>query len=200
MTLTAEITRLKSLAPKYRESALMLDLETLDTIPTASILSIGAVIFDPLRVQTPEELINYGFYCNVDCSMHTEFTESQDTKDWWQRQKPEVYNSLMVNRIPVAEALHALMCYITNHPYKIVTTWANSPSFDLNIIRHACSVTKIPFPLQYWSERDLRTLKAIAYPSGNAPNCHSGPAHNALQDAVAQALLVQHGYRRLGLS
>ena len=44
---------------------LMIDIEGLGPTPTPVILSIGAVAFDPSKVESAETLRNRGFYVNI---------------------------------------------------------------------------------------------------------------------------------------
>ena len=89
---------------------LMVDLETLDTKTSATILTLGAVRFDPFTNAPMKEL-----YLRVDIDSQDKLgcTVSEDTLQWWSQQntdvKEEAFNPL--NRIPIHEVInqfHAL--------------------------------------------------------------------------------------------
>ena len=68
----------------------MIDLETLDTKPSASILTIGAVKFDPTGDELKESTCEK-FYVKVDLDSCDKLglTVSQSTLDWWANQSQE---------------------------------------------------------------------------------------------------------------
>ncbi len=70
----------------------------------------------------------------------------------------------------------------------------------MTIIRSACEKLKILVPFHFSSERDVRTSEELAWPDGDIPKFNEGTAHDAADDAVAQALSVQATYQRLGMS
>ena len=67
----------------------MIDLETLGTLPGSVILSIGAVVFDPSKPIS--ECIEGQFYCvvNTEDSLRHGLKLNQATLDWWERQSQE---------------------------------------------------------------------------------------------------------------
>jgi hypothetical protein len=50
-------------------------------------------------------------------------------------------------------------------------------------------------PWNYWQLRDTRTL----FDLGHDPEMPQGSKHNALEDAIRQAVGVQNVYRKLGI-
>lgn len=62
--------------------------------------------------------------------------------------------------------------------------WANSPSFDCDILAAAYDAVGRTAPWDYWEERCFRTLKNLP---GAVDVEHGGDEHNALDDAVHQA-------------
>lgn len=64
---------------------IMIDLETMDNRPTAAIVAIGAVAFDPA---TGEVDTDCAFYINIDLqsSLDAGLTVSGSTVNWWLQQ------------------------------------------------------------------------------------------------------------------
>ena len=48
------------------------------------------------------------------------------------------------------------------------------------------------WPFKFWESRSVRTITEAAYPNGDQPAIGVGVAHKALDDAIRQALMVQH--------
>jgi hypothetical protein len=69
---------------------IMIDMETLDVLPTATILTIGAVKFDPFGDELAEPSMEK-FYVKVDVDSCDRLgcTISQDTLNWWSNQSKE---------------------------------------------------------------------------------------------------------------
>ena len=53
----------------------MVDIETMDTEPTAAILSIGAVAFDKRQTSSPESLREGAFYARISIQSNEQFDE-----------------------------------------------------------------------------------------------------------------------------
>ena len=62
----------------------MIDLETLDVLPTATVLTIGGVKFDPNSVKETLQPFYYRF--DVDEQLNKGRTISESTMDWWATQ------------------------------------------------------------------------------------------------------------------
>lgn len=173
---------------------LMVDLETMSTRTDAAILSIGAVVFDP----NSESLDGCPRFYQTVCIESNEKDRrhfSSSTIVWWLQQGEAARAALMTDVLPLHKALIALQKFIAQH--SPVVCWANSPSFDCAILRSAYAYHHMHFPFDYYKERDVRTIKDAAYPNGDAPNCQRGVAHGALDDALAQAELVQRCHSAL---
>lgn len=175
-----------------RPMHLMLDLETGGTHPGCAIFAIGACAFNPLTSELPPET----FYIEIShqSCMELGLRFERETMCWWKGQAPN-------GETHIQTALGALLHWINNLPAKlnehITAHWANSPSFDYAILKHVLNMYHYTWPFAYWQERDVRTLKTIAFPNNNY---HLNNSHNALNDAINQCLLVQHAYQTLGLT
>lgn len=186
----------------HRTSHLMFDLETVGTRPTSAILSIGAVIFDPYTpVQSTTDLKEYSFYrtINLPSCYAAGLTYDQATLDWWATQSEDAQKALTLDNRPLTEVLQEFLVWLSNHPFRITGYWANSPSFDRVILENALTAIAKRWPIPFWGENDVRTLKRVAWPNNNAPNFREGTHHNALDDAIAQCRLVQCAHEKLSL-
>lgn len=183
----------------------MIDIETLSTEPHAVILSIGAVLFDPYNQNTAEELSEYTFYTNVTIESQRHRHVSKDTQDWWKTQDPAAWEALQYDQMPLVKALEGLHHFHNTRTGlktpKVHRVWANSPSFDCVILDTAYRHYErfFQFPVGFWNWRDVRTVVDLAYPPGDEdkPVIRVGQHHNALDDCISQALMVQDAYRTL---
>lgn len=177
------------------ERHLMVDIETLDTKPTAAIVAIAALVFDP------EDPSYNGppFECVVSLSSNIQAkrTVSLETLTWWEQQpqaaKDAIADSFLSGNAArkLEPALDSFSDFVSEvNPAAI---WANSPSFDLAILRDALQNIDYTVPWQFYQERDVRTLKAMI-PDGLLPPA-SALAHVAIEDCRWQAKVVQLGYR-----
>lgn len=171
---------------------LMLDLETGGTQPGCAIFAIGACAFNPYRFEEPK----HTFYKEIN---HTSCMEiglrfERDTMAWWKGLAPNGDTHIQTACQELIHWLHGLPQKLHEH---ISAHWANSPSFDYTILKHVLNVYHYTWPYPYWQERDVRTLKFLAFPNGDT---HLNNTHNALNDAINQSKLVQQAYLTLGLS
>lgn len=164
---------------------LMIDLETAGTTAGCRIYSIGAVLFDPRA-----GILGEKFYQEIDHASYegTPFTVDPETTRWWESQglTPPCGST------SIEQALRDFKAYACHHK----PTWANSPSFDHNILRAAYSIigAEPPQALHYPYEADLRTLRRLAGHDQPLNNCHT-----AVDDAINQAHVVIECYRLLRL-
>ena len=181
----------------------MIDIETLGTSQDSVILQIGAVGFAAAGMDP-------GFYADVTVQDQIAMGRKVDpfTLGWWlDRTSTEarlsVFERRDVDLNSLRVCLEGLNAYIkaylindTHNNTKNDKLWANSPSFDLAIIRNAMEMCEINPAWQYWHEADVRTLKVI---DGITKNIEikkipmmreNSIAHNALDDAKNQALYV----------
>jgi hypothetical protein len=195
---------------------MMADIETLATEADAPILSIGAVVFDPQRQNTFEELRARSFLRLVDVEdalKHTPRISGSTLKWWFSQDDAAIKNLINGGQVTLFQALADFNRYATDRsessplpaPYRSLAPceviWANSPSFDCVIMEHSCRVTKAPWPFRFYNWRDVRTIIDLAWPNGpdDRPDITPVVAHDARDDAVAQAMKVQAAYAALGL-
>ena len=163
---------------------IMVDLETLGQTPGCSILSIGAVTFDPHAQKLGDE-----FYCVVNRASCKEsgLTEDASTLAWWARQNEaarKVIAEAETSEIDITAAMIRFASYIWKHDAKSVRVWGNGSDFDNAILAACYAATKQAFPWKFWNNRCFRTLKSL---NPGVPMPRGGVYHNALDDAKTQA-------------
>lgn len=186
----------------------MVDVESMGRKPGCAILSIGLVRFDPTAnltadpqgrlASTPLHLQGKNqFYLainNLDSS-NRGFSADPDTMRWWKKQAiwPELSMAIMSSDTTVPQAAKKLTEFLQqSHSGGGVRLWANSPSFDIDILRSLYKVVDQEFPVDYRQEMDYRTIMELAHPHRhNRPARPEAlahlPMHHALGDAATQA-------------
>lgn len=160
----------------------MLDLETMDVAPTAAIVAIGVVEFDPIL-----HVIGRSLYLPVDLASATHMggTISADTVLWWLHQEQAARNELSrADRHNLAIALADLARWLQPCG-AAVRMWGNAHSFDCSILRGAYLRAGMNVPWRYSSDRCYRTLKGLM--PHIKPIDRAGTHHHALDDAMHQA-------------
>ncbi|MHB0965329.1 MAG: 3'-5' exonuclease [Bellilinea sp.] len=165
----------------------MIDLETLGTLPGSVILSVGAVLFDP--AQPPYTCLGETFYrvVNQNSCQEAGLTTSQSTLDWWLKQPPEARTVLAQSEdpkqsAPLAEVLLALAAFIPAN----AKVWSNGANFDQPLLDVAYSKFDLSIPWKYYNSRCHRTVVGL-HPNEKALHPPTVLAHNALEDAKWQA-------------
>lgn len=190
---------------------LMVDLETLGVNQTAPIISMGAVLFDPRAQDTFEGLYARAFYIGVDIEDAVNIcgpAEGGTIKWWFGQSDAAIKRVIGGENASVRESLDKLWRYTMTRdnrspdairalplPQKI---WAKDPDFDCRILQNACAKSKCVYPFHFSNGRSVRTIQDLAFPDGDLPRFKGGVYHDARDDAVNQALMVQACYQSLG--
>lgn len=171
---------------------LMIDLETLDVLPTASVLTIGAVKFDPFGDDVNEPDCDR-FYVKVDLDScdRLNCTVSQATLDWWASQSKEAQEEAFNpdDRIDIVDAMNQLYKFC----WGAKRVWSHGAGFDVIICEHLFRKMGKAIPWQFWEVRDTRTL----FDLGIDPKRPPVLKHHALEDAWNQAVGVQNVFKVL---
>jgi hypothetical protein len=162
----------------------MIDLETLDTKPTATILSIGAVEFNPTTGQIGRE-----YHSTIQWDQPGR-TISTDTVKWWMTQSEAARMAVMEGGRPLLEVLTEFWHWLPDNP----TVWGNGSCFDISIMDHAFNYNS---KWKLWAVNDVRTIVRLARGIVNRPSMQKGTAHNALDDARHQAIYVSSMWQAL---
>lgn len=163
---------------------IMCDLETLDTVPTAQVLSIGAVRFDPNTGEIGEK-----FHKIIDLqSQHDNGrTTSESTKRWWAQQSEEARSIFTAPKEKTVIALADFYDFVAKGGCD--GFWGNGATFDNVIMDSLYGTFGLKPPWPFWAHRCYRTIKVLhtnAFPTSYLPPFR-GTKHNALADAEYQA-------------
>ena len=174
---------------------IMIDLETLNTTPDSTILTIGAVKFDPFGSEIKEPDMD-SFYCRVDLDScdRIGLTTNDDTIAWWANQSKEAQAAAFdpEDRIDIEEAFARLYKFC----WGAKRVWSNGSTFDIIICEHVFRKVNRAIPWKFWEVRDVRT----AFDLGINPHRPPVTAHHALEDAWNQAVGIQNVYNTLRTS
>lgn len=160
----------------------MIDIETLDILPTAVVLTIGAV-----RINKNLE-IDDEFYIklDIDNQMDASSTVSGSTVEWWGKQDMDVQNQTFGGTATMKEAADALDEFLTVKDKSMM--WAQGSDFDFpilgNLFRNAGYKEGVPW--RFYRQCDLRTMLNFVTPEYYRFT-DAAASHNALEDAKVQA-------------
>lgn len=170
---------------------LMIDLETLGTHTKAPIISIGAQFFD-----LEKGTLGESFYANLDIKDQIDtkvrFADASTLK-WWMGQDGAAKKVFKDDAHATKEVLWAFATWILQtggaskgaKATKKVNVWGNGSSFDITLMETLFADYGIPCPWLYYNVMDMRTFKRFV--ANGAKVVVDGVAHNALDDAKAQA-------------
>lgn len=172
---------------------IMLDLETLSTANNAVVLSIGAVAFNA------EGEMGEKFYMEMTNDLESQITRgraiSAKTVIWWMQQNAlakQVFAEHCTEkdvRYPTDIALGAFSEFVARNGGKEAEIWGNGSDFDNAILSSLFTAYGMPIPWMFYNNRCYRTLKKLP----GVPNMRErmGAHHNALDDAITQAIHLQ---------
>jgi hypothetical protein len=170
------------------------DLETIDTRPQSTVLSLGAVKFNPFDQSEPYDELY--FKVSIDQQDQLGRTVSDETIRWWSKQDPKIMEEAFdqTDAISVEQALSKINRFVVG----VDVLWGQGYGFDYTILEDIYRNAGIPIPWNFWQVRDSRTLFSV---------CQADPRkkiqnnlHNALADAYYQSKAIQIAYQELGVS
>nr|WP_149451205.1 exonuclease [Escherichia albertii] len=174
---------------------LMIDLETMGKNPDATIISIGAIFFDPQTGDMGPE-----FSKAIDLETAGGIIDRQTIK-WWLKQSREAQSAILTDEIPLDDALLQLREFIAENSCEFfVQVWGNGASFDNVILRRSYERQGLPCPWRYCNDRDVRTIVELGNSIGFDVRMaipFEGVPHNALDDARHQAKQVSAIWQKL---
>jgi len=141
-------------------------------------------------------------------------TRDPETIDWWNDQSEEA-QAAFANPVELRDACFKfgewLRDFDKEFPYYYVTgeketysdnirLWANDPHFDVSILDAVYRAVGLPVPWHYRAPRSMKTITdAAGMTRDDFKPFEYGTYHNALDDAISQAMIVCEAYKRLGL-
>jgi exodeoxyribonuclease VIII len=180
----------------------MIDLETMDLVATAAIVSIGAVQCD---LTTGEIGDTYYRIVNLDKQDKLGRTIDTNTFYWWLSQSDGARSIFSdPGKITLVDMCKSFKKWLesVNNPERL-RYWGNGANYDNAIVEHAFKCCNIKFPIPFWNSRDMRTIVGF-YPrqlqsDWKRSNLRSGTYHNALDDAKYQVKYCSHILQELGV-
>lgn len=166
-------------------NAVMIDMEFLDTKPSAAILSVGMVAMDTDNLKMGE---TFGFNFDVaDCMRHG-MTASAETIAWWVKQDQKtIIQAFEGDGYDHKHSLELGLVKISNFVSSVASVdnidiWQQG-SLDANILQYGYDKMGKVTPWHFWNVNDLRTLMK-QFPQISVSRV--GTKHNALDDAKNQ--------------
>lgn len=176
------------MAASKKCTEVMIDLETLNTVSNSVILSIGAVKFNRDGYIEDE-----AYYSAIALDHHQMGVRSisGDTLKWWMKQGTETQAVFQDKGAkPAPDVMHEFLEWLGPNAGSMMY-WSNGADFDIPMVRHMMDQVGVVCPWPFWNHRCFRTMKSewpgSAVPKPAAPKI----AHNALDDAYAQAKHLQ---------
>jgi len=168
----------------------MLDLETLGTKAGCSILSIGAVFFNPWTGETGER-----FYVNINVESCEKLGLTADPKtvQWWSEQSQEAKEGLKINQFEVSLAVMFFIQWFNKNKGEEV--WCQGAGFDAPILEHIIEKLGYETPWKFWNVRDTRTVYSLFSFNPNSIK-REGTYHNALDDSLHQVKCVYNAIKK----
>ena len=167
---------------------LMCDLETMGVSPSTIILTLGAVHFNPWGNGYGDKIY---FRISIDDQDALGRTIDQSTLDWWAKQDSAIMEEAFSpdDRIPLVDAIEQFHKFA----WGCKCFWSHGATFDLVILENIYRQLGKPLPWNFWQLRDTRSV----FDLGLDPEMPQGSKHNALEDAIRQAVGVQNIYAKL---
>jgi len=160
---------------------LIIDLETLDTTPTAAVTNFTCIVFDPSDMIPFNELVKKAFDVKLDWKSQLSCgrTTSTSTIEFWKKKENKEAFDLMVKPnekdINPKDLFSMFYKYLEQQQYDLSSksdahAWSRGNSFDFSILDSLYQSYGEVNPIPYWSHRDIRT--AI-----DSIGCHIDPTH-----------------------
>lgn len=177
---------------------IMLDLETLNTIDSAIVLSIGAFGFNRYNINDNTS----DFHESVGTKEHRDEqrmfgrTSSKETISWWKKQSKAAQQIFRESTCKdTVEMLGKFADFYKKHNeiYGVynVKVWGNGATFDNTILASLYRSYALDVPWNQFDDGCYRTVKGLCGVEAGIKNVpFEGVKHNALHDARHQAKLL----------
>lgn len=176
----------------------MADIETLDTRPSAVVLSIGVVLFNRRDPSVPMKELNLKFGTKEfrDEQITVGRTVNKETVAWWKGQDADAKQIFkQANVASMLDALDKLTTFLTKGNTTFLV-WGNGAGFDNTILVSLYESFGQTAPWKFWNDRCFRTMKG-EHGHIARPPAFQGVKHDAVDDARQQALYLQAIYQEL---
>lgn len=202
---------------KPKSIHLMLDLETLDTAPTAHVLSAALVIFDPITgevLNPPDDLEDVFIFESVKKTFNSRkqlvfgldhqngSTVSIQTLLWWHNTNKQFLDEMTMVDSNHQESFHKFIIDFTSTMRELVkirefdvNIWCTG-TFDLDILRNATRRYGLVWNVPYWAYKDVRVARQMAE-TFDLLDEPIATTHDAYEDCLRQIKYVSAVYGRL---
>lgn len=166
----------------------MIDIETLDTCPGATVLTVGAVKFDPFTSDDPHTRMLWR--PSIDEQLDLGRTTSDDTLQWWSKQDAAVRETTFTEdgRIPSVTFMAELNKYLVG----VDKIWCQGPQFDMVILEDMYKLYQHHCNWAFWQIMDCRTIFNMM--PVDPRKAIQQKLHSADDDAFWQAVCVKQCY------
>jgi len=167
----------------------MIDIETLDTAPSSTVLSVGAVKFNPYNANDPYERMLWR--PSVDEQLEGGRTTSDDTLAWWAKQDAHIRETTFTEdgRIPLKQFFAETNKYLVG----VDKIWCQGPQFDMVILEDLFKHFNHHMNWAYWQVCDCRTIFNMM--PVDPRKAIQQNLHSADDDAYWQAVCVQQTFQ-----
>lgn len=183
---------------KWAYTDAMIDIETLDTRPSAVVISIGVVLFNRREpaVKMKELNLKFGKKEFRDEQIMMGRTVDKSTVAWWKKQEPAAKTIFKkANVESVHDALGKLTAFLSQGDTNYLV-WGNGAAFDNTIVMSLYESFGEEAPWKFWNDRCFRTFKG-EHGHITRPPAFEGVKHDAVDDARQQARYLQAIYQEL---
>lgn len=184
---------------------LIIDFETLDTEPTAVVLSCCIIPFTRDEVLTFQEYVDSATYWNFEVDHQVETlnrTYSVDTIKWWKTQDKEVYESqLHGGTVSLFQFVNDLKTFVERHKIdKSSMGFCRGQSFDFPILSDIIksvdsSIDRKIFPVPFYNQRDTRSYISGLFGDANTTKIDVDipgfKAHDPIHDCAKDILMIK---------
>jgi hypothetical protein len=174
----------------------MIDIETLDTTPSAVVIQIAAVVFSYTEKGAVKIISEFDTKLPVETQLNNGRTISADTITFWLKKYKQ--QLLLGELLSAAEDGHhftdlkefLLFCSTSGAS----EYWSQGPTFDTTILEDMVKQSGVPdLPWKFYQVRDLRTVqKFVGDDKKSIEMKKASSNHNAHDDCHSQIKLLQH--------
>lgn len=164
----------------------MVDLETFGVGPTAAIVQVAAVKFDPFETKNSNDRFNH--IVNLTSSILNGGTIDNSTVEWWSKQEENAIKNITSGLTHnIIQTLDNFSSWMPNEE-ELGGIWSNGASFDIPILEYHYKKANKKIPWTHKKVFDTRTVKLL-YTSvfGLELLKTKVTTHNAIDDALKQA-------------
>lgn len=174
----------------------IIDWETLSLEKNAKVLAVAMTVFDLQVESTIDELRANTFSLNITNEGQEDRDVNQETVDWWANQCDEAKADLeKPPKVSLEAAIHTVTAFIEKHDVKFLI--GNGENFDNAILYNICKQLDMEYPVPFWADADLRTMKLMAGLQNSREQFPKGlTKHIASDDAIFEAMVAQTCYRK----